>query len=279
MVQYKSKISKRSKEYLHNSYCMLDVEDLAPYRELAIKLKAAMEAKKFYFKKAEKRGRLIELYYRMQRGLPSYDHWRVPELRKRFRARNLTIFTEKAYKTDLIEALEASDEDMRFERFMDLPVELRARVYIMYYEDLPSLPTAPRHPPISLVSSQIRQESLPLFYSTCVFKIEINAHFQRRSLGYSKDFRSHTPPENVSRIKKVNLHTYGGVGLNSTWYIDATLERRRKVLSPVILTHNPTPAHSFGHEIAKSLNKAFDDQPETLLESVIASVLEVLNHK
>ena len=69
-----------------------------------------------------------------------------------------------------MEILEEADENMGFERLLDLPPELRVLIYGFYFDSLPKL-REPVQPPLSQVSRLLRQESLPVFYSTCTFKL------------------------------------------------------------------------------------------------------------
>ena len=136
MVQYSyhnSRLSTISRKEFCDGYCELGAELKRRPMDSVSDLKVALERRKFYFKRAEKKDRLWALYHRLQRGLPSYDQWTVPELKALFRTRGLTIYAEKFRKTDLIEALEQTDEEVRFEKFMDLPPEMRIRVYSVYY--------------------------------------------------------------------------------------------------------------------------------------------------
>ena len=68
--------------------------------------------------------------------------------------------------------LEQADEGTTFHHFLDLPAELRSHVYAHYFSSLPRL-EQPVQPPISRVSRLVRQESLPIFYSTCTFVLNM----------------------------------------------------------------------------------------------------------
>ena len=58
---------------------------------------------------------------------------------------------------------------------MELPAELRNRIYALHLETL-DLPPLAHQPPICLVSRQIRNESIPLFYSTSAFDLSIRSY-------------------------------------------------------------------------------------------------------
>ena len=259
---------------------MLGAEFERPHYELyGSDARAALQKKKFYFRKAEKKDRLWTLYHRMQRGLPSYDQWTVPQLEGRFKARRLTIFAEKVRKTDLVEALELSDEDVRFEKFMDLPPELRVRIYTMHLQDLPTLPDGPHQPPICLVSSQIRKESLPLFYSKCVFNLWLNASFKYFTFRtFFEKFVAYTSKDNLARIKKVKLKVLNSAGQQSDWYVDASMEGQRMNSSPAVRLDKGLPKKSGGDEqvIEATLIKIVQSEPEILIKAIIQVLFSTL---
>ena len=70
-----------------------------------------------------------------------------------------------AKRLRLIEALQKADtRGSSFERFLELPAELRAKVYECYVLSLPQTLRTPLSPPFSRVCSLIRRELLPIFY-------------------------------------------------------------------------------------------------------------------
>lgn len=94
---------------------------------------------------------------------------RPVELRDLCQKRNIPS-TSTTTKPQLISALEKADEDRTFLRFMDLPPELRTRIYDFYFEPLHRVrwdvaPYTIPPPPITIVSKQLRLESHPLFYN------------------------------------------------------------------------------------------------------------------
>lgn len=56
---------------------------------------------------------------------------------------------------------------------MELPAELRNRIYEMYFDDLRQPIYAPKQPPLTLTCSLVRKEALPLFFARCCFGIAI----------------------------------------------------------------------------------------------------------
>lgn len=106
---------------------------------------------------------------RVDRGLMLYGRESEAELRDLCQKRNIPS-TSTTTKPQLISALEKADEDRTFLRFMDLPPELRTRIYDFYFEPLHRVrwdvaPYTIPPPPITIVSKQLRLESHPLFYN------------------------------------------------------------------------------------------------------------------
>jgi hypothetical protein len=67
---------------------------------------------------------------RALRCLPSYERHKVSELRLLAHQRGIDVAT-KAIRKQMIEALCLADENSHFERFLDLPAELRERIYVL----------------------------------------------------------------------------------------------------------------------------------------------------
>lgn len=110
---------------------------------------------------------------RKLRGLLIYEDCTVAELKGFIQARRLRMPKGSARKAEFIAVLEAADEQPVFDRFSSLPPELRNRVYAQYVDALPALPTLPHQPPLTLTSSLVRQESLPVYYSRATFAVGI----------------------------------------------------------------------------------------------------------
>lgn len=121
------------------------------------------------------------LAYRAQRRLRCYDGDSKQVLRTFCRQRRLANSLQGANKPALIEALEDADEKATFDRFLDLPPELRVAIYRLHYEDFDLRDnctdgivshnelTYPSAPAITQVCSLVRRESLPIFYQVPTF--------------------------------------------------------------------------------------------------------------
>ena len=108
------------------------------------------------------------------RGMMPYYCCTAKELKQLCIQRNLPTTTSgRATKAQLTDILENADDQATFQHFMDPPPELRVRTYTIYFNNLPPL-EQPAQPPISKVSRLVRQESLPLFYSSCTFMLNVD---------------------------------------------------------------------------------------------------------
>ena len=100
----------------------------------------------------------------MQRGLVCYEYCSNAELEKFVADRGIDLVPSefidkkthgmsrhKLRNVDLIATLKEADDTATFNRFADLPPELRSRIYKMYFEVL-ELALCPAQPPITKVS-------------------------------------------------------------------------------------------------------------------------------
>ena len=175
----------------------------------------------------------------MRRGLLSYEPCTTLELRRFIVDRCIGISATKPTKADLVAILETADDEACFPQFTKLPAELRLCIYTMYFDSFSEeIPVTPCQPPLVKVSSQVRLESLPVYYSTCVFELRMRLsasapyvatadganleQFSLRNHSYvspeTKRLLSCTSPSNFARMKKVKLSVHGC----GQWYIDTT---------------------------------------------------------
>lgn len=161
--------------------------------------------------------RLCTLYQSSQRGLLSYDGVSFRELKLFAKQRALPLAVSSISSTltpTILKAqLEKADEDATFDRFSELPPELREMIFVHFFGSLDSLDsssawTSPKsQPPITRVSREIRKESLLLFYEHCKFMLcVINvavSHKAFRLHPTTANFLASTP--NFARIKLLKL--------------------------------------------------------------------------
>ena len=160
-----------------------------PVHTSSTSARAMMEAMNFYCPESASNARIMQLLRRAERGLTSFDRYQLAELKKFIEARGLSDGKEK-YKTvkkaTLIALLERVDEESVFSRFMDLPPELRLRVYEHHFASFDTVDAEP--PPILGVSREIRKEARPLFYESA--RLFIRSRDQPRSHGAYSEYSS-----------------------------------------------------------------------------------------
>ncbi|KAK5171386.1 uncharacterized protein LTR77_004530 [Saxophila tyrrhenica] len=111
---------------------------------------------------------------RTDRGLLSYVSIPSTILRGFMHSRGLSIpGGGKGYRHGLQQALVTADDNPTFDRFLDLPPELRMMIYTFHFADYPRPMHAPEQPPVTRVSSLIRKEALPIFYFTLPFQLNM----------------------------------------------------------------------------------------------------------
>lgn len=147
---------------------------------------------------------------RAHRGLKYYGHYNVDELREMVVGRRGPVFesSTRSVRAKYIEWLEDADEQPTFPRFMELPAELRELVYQHHFASYPEVLSSPCQPPISMVSKQIRRESLPLFYSECQFAIEHSLYIGIQGverMPSSELFLRRTASMYIARIRRLVL--------------------------------------------------------------------------
>ena len=154
-----------------------DYWKLENYWHLSVKeMKSMLDDRGYYNKSIRDKSELQRCLRRTDLGLRSYKNYTNDELRELIRQRDIDITDiseRKGQRCELIEALEKEDIRPRFHNFTRLPAELRNRVYEYYFADFKESLHAPKQPPITLICSLLRKETLPLFYATCTFDFNL----------------------------------------------------------------------------------------------------------
>jgi hypothetical protein len=149
----------------------------------------------FHVLKSTKADRLRELYVRSQRGMRSYEGVNRKELEHYITQRRIPLpDMVLATMEDLKRQLEQNDdENNTFHRFLDLPPELRERIYAQYFDTYNEDDNPKCQPPISYASRTVRRESLPLFYECCLFSI-------RAATGIQQDLPPIADDQNITDV-------------------------------------------------------------------------------
>lgn len=161
---------------------------------------------------------------RRERRLPNYDQCSDAEFCTFVRQRGLSIVSpvaeerrfesqEWSLRIGALEALEEADDKSTFRHFLDLPPELRKRVYELYDEEFPHLLTAPSKPPLARTCHLMRQEVLPIFYAN--HRIELYFDHTREADGSRRIsqrnetqlFLLHMRPEDLQYLNEIRIVT------------------------------------------------------------------------
>ncbi|KAK5701614.1 hypothetical protein LTR97_004430 [Elasticomyces elasticus] len=127
---------------------------------------------------------LSVLLARLQAGLPTYHTENIPLLKRRFpEGQEFPVYDAERerchhYRWRLITMLDEKTPEYSFERFLDLPPELREKVYgyaFRYSDNAYHL----QQPAVSRVCHILRTESLPIFYKMNRFGITIERYPNR----------------------------------------------------------------------------------------------------
>jgi hypothetical protein len=233
MVQFKITYSPLhdDEDYVANSYWKLGRQ----LNSTTKSLKRSLIEVRFYFKSSANKERLVSLLFRYKRGLLSYEGYTIAELKGFCIQRGLAI-AENAKKDIIVRYLEEEDERATFTRFLDLPAELRNRIYTMHFESFRKL-DLPTTPPITQVCRQLRQETLILFWQSCKAIVDTGGSFRldeaprcthrlirRKTYGYPpsrETFRlfSALPSLQLGNIRKFELE---GVIATPTHWVSAS---------------------------------------------------------
>lgn len=130
--------------------------------------------------------KITALFKRKQLDHFCYENCSVKELKKFAIDRQLLPSgVKRPSKFKLAKVLLAGDAEPTFNRFLDLPPELRTWIYYRYMDDFMALDTDarmqieplqdPSQPPLARLSTVLRAEVLPIFYAEGTFEIKFRA--------------------------------------------------------------------------------------------------------
>jgi hypothetical protein len=150
--------------------------------------------------------------------MTSYEGIPLDDLKRYAAQRALPPTGSKNRLRPIKAQLEQADDEATFNRFSDLPPELRLVIYTYYFEssDYRHSATNKCQPPITRVSRQTRKESLPIFYECCEFSVlispapnSLSQHWDAKSKAWIKA----TPAELFGRIKTLHVRNHHMMGI------------------------------------------------------------------
>ena len=129
--------------------------------------------------------------------MPSYEGIRLLELKRLAAQREISLAPWATLDDFKAQLEQADDEHNAFHRFLDLPPELRERVYTQFFNSYIDDDNPKCQPPISYASRTVRQEALPVFYGCCWFSI-------RASCGISRELKPITDGQRIADVLSPN---------------------------------------------------------------------------
>jgi hypothetical protein len=200
-------------------------------------LRAALAERNFTILTSGNNTRRRALYARAQRGLMSYEGMPTRELRRYATQRGVKIiYVPKATRITIKAQLEQADEDATFDRFAELPPELRKIIFQHHFDSFPTTEKPKNRtqeqkwknktqPPITQVSRLIRSEALPLFYNSYAVQLvsvghNVHAPYQFERSPATDRFLQNMDAQNLGRVKSIqvdfdNLNTRVTIDLNN----------------------------------------------------------------
>lgn len=103
------------------------------------------------------------------------------------------------------------DEHNTFHRFLDLPPELRQRIYTECFNTYDEDDNPKCQPPISYTSRTVRREALPLFYGCCLFSIRAATGIrgELKPIGDGQNITDVLSSRSAAFMKSVCAHNLG----------------------------------------------------------------------
>ncbi|KAM3420551.1 hypothetical protein BST61_g3814 [Cercospora zeina] len=181
-------------------------------------IRSEMRAAGYPVKSMGTKEELLQKYIRWQRGLLNYDRCTPAELRRFCTERGLTSSqtAAKLHVSGLVRKLYEADDGETFNRFLDLPAELRVHIYELYLEDFGAKKEpldAPYPMPLAEACSLVRREFLPVYHSLCTFEFDIDhgegylsprkTIMSARSYIWAFIFKG--PPSQVAMLRKLRM--------------------------------------------------------------------------
>ncbi|USW58434.1 hypothetical protein Slin15195_G117530 [Septoria linicola] len=129
-----------------------------------------LQAKGYTFRSGISKSELVEVQQRLDRGLLHYGDKRITDKELLHFTENRRLLKPTANnRKAMVSVLMGGDETRVFERFVELPPELRERIYKLHISTFPEYLFNPTQPPITRCCKMLRREALPVFYDLTIF--------------------------------------------------------------------------------------------------------------
>ena len=217
--------------------------------------------------------RLQDLLRRVHQGLLCYQRCTEQELLKFARDRNIPQRMSKTWRSDtpkdiLVKLLEHADEQLSFTKFLDLPPEVRVRIYELHDEDFDAVLSTPTLPPLARTCKLLQREVSPIFYKRHTFWICYvlrNQHDSGRHVRQDVDtalWLFTVSPEYVQNIRSLN------VTVRLPWY---PLDGDRFYTFHIELSRS-----SKGYSVKMVEREGLEEPRDDIIEAEISKLLDLL---
>lgn len=278
MVQY------QPEEYLHGAatytaqhYWKLKNPDLLEASRLRDRIEnsVSLEGRRWT------RARLKKMHDRLECGLLLYENCSTEELQSYCLARGIKMATKLSSDSEqLMRALERADNGVVFDKFLDLPPELRVRIYkhhVAFFAIGPSLSP----PPIAYTSKFVRHETIPVFFMYRSFSCDdVNqpCSWSRtipprpRELEFrhrDAEFWKHAPLAFLHSVRQFELTSpiVAGGGSYVTWTVDLTSRYREE---RVKFDNSQTYCRDTDHALLLQVSAVVIEKLSEVIDGVVA---------
>jgi hypothetical protein len=174
---------------------------------------------------------------------PTHDR----QLRSQTRDQKIEALRAKAKKSAYIKVLHDADDTAVFDRFFQLPPEVRKIVYEKHYEDFPYL-FLPHQPPLTLASTLLRAEALPSFYEQTTFALRVKVFT-----------RAHRNSYHLVRPTRVSLYdTADDPDLLTSTNLPASFLSRVSRIRLFLLHRHTHRPNTWGYRHVRAESMSFD---------------------
>ena len=238
-------------------------------------LRAKLYYNNFHVLKSTKMARSRQLYVRSQRGVRSYEGISRKELEHEIAQRRILLPDRwPTMETTKAQLEQYDDEHNTFHRFLDLPPELRERIYTEYFNTYNEDDNPKCQPPISCTSRIVPREALPLFYECCLFSIRAATGIRKelKPIGDGQNIIDVVSSRSAAFMKSISAHNLGRLRWLRLNFLGCEVQLKlyaENQKDPVVIT---TP---YRIDLECDRDQAQNERRERMMSEVRAIALEV----
>ena len=164
--------------------------------------------------------------------------------------------------------MEQADNDATFDRFPDLPSELRQQIFKHYFDsfDHSQILEAGGQPPITLASRHTRLEALPLYYSQYCFTLDA-AYYSGRDWS-RQAFISETQAHHFARIRSLMASGFRYRYHDAVYTIDISVSLNDAECSAKVLHISSDDDDGDTEVVANNVNRLLMQEPHAVVRRI-----------